>query len=84
MDFRKANLINAAASGSTIPCPQCKAANKADAQNCISCGASLKKDAPAFAAAPKAAEAVQAPVSVFAEGLPAWDINPPQVMVRRR
>ena len=43
--------------------------------------------APAFAtvaeeAAPVVEKYVE-PVSVFAEGLPSWDIVPPQVMVRR-
>lgn len=45
--------------------------------------------APAPAAVPSAAPTVRRelsaePSSVFAEGLPAWDIEPPQIVVRRR
>lgn len=41
---------------------------------------------PAFtpAAGPAPAPAAEEPVSVFAQGLPDWDIVPPHVMVRRR
>ena len=35
------------------------------------------------APAPKAA-VYEEPVSAFADGLPGWDLNPPQVVVRRR
>lgn len=89
----KANFINSVAAGTNIPCPKCGASNKADSKFCISCGAEIVvpkvEDAPAFApaqeapAAPvKAAKYVE-PQSAFAEGLPAWSIEPPQVMVRR-
>lgn len=44
--------------------------------------------APAAPAAPKApapkAVVYEEPVSAFADGLPSWDLNPPQVVVRRR
>ena len=48
--------------------------------------------APAFAPVAETAPATpdlsaasyEEPASVFADGLPAWDIVPPQVMVRRR
>ncbi len=41
--------------------------------------------APAFAPAPAAPVSTYVePASVFAEGLPEWSLEPPQVMVRRR
>lgn len=92
----KANFINSVAGGQVIPCPNCSTTNKPDSKRCISCGAKLSaptdvNGAPAFepvAENPpqttgKAAKYVE-PASVFAEGLPSWDIVPPQVMVRRR
>lgn len=86
----KANFINAVAAGETVPCPKCSASNKPDSKFCISCGADMSattNSAPAFAtvaeeAVPVAEKYVE-PVSVFAEGLPSWDVVPPQVMVRR-
>lgn len=89
----KANFINSVAAGTNIPCPKCGTSNKADSKFCISCGEELvvpKTDkAPAFtpaqetsAAPAKVAKYVE-PNSAFAEGLPAWNIEPPQVMVRR-
>lgn len=86
----RANFINSVAAGETIPCPTCNAANKPGAKFCLSCGTELKApaaSAPAFSSveeAPAAAEKYSEPVSAFAEGLPTWDIVPPQVMVRRR
>lgn len=90
----KANFINSVAAGEVVPCPNCGAANKPEDTNCVSCGTALA--APAFAPAETEAPAAEAfapvaeapaaaaePVSVFAEGLPAWDIVPPQVVVRR-
>ncbi len=89
----KANFINAVASGSVIPCPQCGAANQPDSEFCISCGAALlvpqeaQKDAPAFEPskeeAPGGAAPYVDPNSAFAEGLPDWSLEPPQVLVRR-
>lgn len=89
----KANFINSVAAGTDIPCPKCGTSNKADSKFCISCGAELivpkADDAPAFAPAQetpvapaKVAKYVE-PKSAFAEGLPEWSIEPPQVMVRR-
>lgn len=59
--------------------------------------APVQDDAPAFAAAEepafapaepvkqaKTAPQYEEPMSVFAQGLPEWSIEPPQVMVRRR
>lgn len=86
----KANFINSVAAGEAVPCPKCGASNKPDSKFCISCGADMSattSSAPAFApVAEKAASVVEKyvePVSVFADGLPSWDIVPPQVMVRR-
>ena len=91
----KANFINSIAAGQTIPCPRCGAANRPTDAHCIACGAELAapktttNNTPAFASvanAPvggKTARYVE-PVSVFADGLPEWDIVPPQVVVRRR
>lgn len=89
----KANFINSVAAGTNIPCPKCGAINKADSKFCISCGTELvvpkADDASAFApaqetpvASAKVAKYVE-PSSAFAEGLPEWSIEPPQVMVRR-
>lgn len=92
----KANFINSVAEGQAVPCPSCGTANRSDSKFCSSCGAEITamdaaNDAPAFAPAvgdPKqeAEEAVRRaePAPVFADGLPSWDIVPPQVMVRRR
>lgn len=90
----KANFINSVADGQ-IPCPTCNTLNQANSLYCASCGAELSAPAssnetPAFA--PVTEEPVQAvgqnvtyvePTTVFADGLPSWDIVPPQVMVRR-
>ena len=86
----KANFINSVAAGTNIPCPKCGARNKADSKFCISCGEEIvvpqANNAPAFAPAKETPAKVAkyvAPSSAFAEGLPAWSIEPPQVMVRR-
>lgn len=92
----KANFINSVASGTNVPCPKCGNNNKPDNKFCISCGAEItvpreaKNDAPAFAPATEPVEKEKAapvkyvePANVFAQGLPNWSIEPPQVMVRR-
>lgn len=89
----KANFINSVASGANVPCPKCGASNKAGSKFCISCGAEISalqaaaNNAPAFATAQEApaktAKYIE-PNNVFAQGLPNWSIEPPQVMVRRR
>jgi hypothetical protein len=87
----KANFINSVAAGQMVPCRNCGTANRPSDKRCVTCGAELDapapaKSAPAFASV-AAAPAAKAPVveqaPVFADGLPAWDILPPQVMVRR-
>lgn len=88
----KANFINSVASGASIPCPKCGTSNKPDAEFCISCGAEItvlketQNSTPAFEPVKEAsAKAVKyvAPSNAFAQGLPDWSIEPPQVMVRR-
>jgi uncharacterized Zn finger protein (UPF0148 family) len=90
----KADFINSVASGSNITCPECGANNKSGSRFCIVCGAKIainqesQNNAPAFeptkeAASAKAVEYVE-PNNAFAQGLPDWSIEPPQVMVRRR
>lgn len=90
----RANFINSIASGANVPCPKCGASNKTDSKLCISCGAELStpqtttENAPAFAPAKEAVAPAKTsryiePSNVFAQGLPAWNIEPPQVMVRR-
>lgn len=92
----RAKFINSVADGSNVPCPKCGASNKSDSRFCISCGAEITithdeaaNSAPAFAAAKETAAPVKIvkyveASSAFAEGLPSWSIEPPQVMVRRR
>lgn len=85
----KANFINSVANGEIVPCPVCGANNKPDSKFCFSCGTDMTASANgASAFAPVADDAASAgkyvePASVFADGLPSWDIVPPQVMVRR-
>lgn len=92
---RKASFINSVAAGQTVPCPRCGAANHHDAANCSVCGSQIalntsSSNAPAFTPvssnAPVGSKYVRydEPAAVFADGLPSWDIVPPQVMVRRR
>lgn len=90
----RANFINSVASGANVPCPKCGASNKADSKYCISCGVEITapqtaaNNTPAFEPAKEAVAAAKAaryvePDNVFAQGLPEWNIEPPQVMVRR-
>lgn len=85
----KASFINSVAGGQIVPCPKCGNANKPGSTFCASCGSEIvaakMKEGAAFA---PIAENLQQdskaePEVVFAKGLPAWDIVPPQVMVRR-
>ncbi len=88
----RANFINSVASGTNIPCPKCGKSNKSDSKFCISCGAEItvpqetQNSAHAFEPAKEApAKPVKyvEPKNVFAQGLPNWSIEPPQIMVRR-
>ena len=98
MDARsKAEFINSVAANNTLTCQRCGATNEPDSMFCISCGAALKQESPktepAFSqtkeekanAAPSSVPvAYDEPEAIFADGLPDWDILPPQVVVRRR
>jgi len=87
---RKASFINSIAAGQTVPCRACGAANRPSDLRCATCGAELAapaKSAPAFASVTNTDTKTVSqpePAPVFADGLPDWDILPPQVMVRRR
>lgn len=88
----RAKFINSVTSGTNISCPKCGTNNQSDSKFCVSCGAeiTISKEAqnstPTFAdakeTAVKGAKYVE-PNNVFAQGLPSWSIEPPQVMVRR-
>lgn len=92
----KAAFVNTASEEQSIICPKCGKKNRADRKSCFSCGAELSsaadtKSMPAFTSItddvqqnPDKTGKYIEPPSVFAEGLPSWDIVPPQVMVRRR
>ena len=80
----RANFINSVASGTNVPCPKCGTNNKPGAE--ITVPQEAQNNAPAFAPAQetpvKAVKYVE-PNNAFAQGLPNWSIEPPQVMVRR-
>lgn len=71
----------------TIPCPKCEAQNKQDDSFCKVCGTQLIKAADnaqkAEDMSANTALKYVEPSSAFAQGLPAWDLVPPQVIVRR-
>jgi len=91
----KANFINSIVGGQEIPCPECGTLNEADSKFCLSCGKELSAtketdNTPAFAPAEEPVEKAKPvtvkyvePSNVFAQGLPEWSIEPPQVVVRR-
>lgn len=90
----RANFINSVASGANVPCPECGTSNKTDSKFCISCGAEITASQtttnsdPTFVpaketVAPAKASRYVEPNNVFAKGLPAWNIEPPQLMIRR-
>ena len=92
----RAEFINSVAQGQVVPCPVCGAQINPQNRFCLSCGAKMAAEpinkTPAFAPAPvdvgqpPVSEQVQAQEekSLFAEGLPSWDVVPPETMVRRR
>lgn len=93
----KAEFINSVASNNTITCQRCGATNEPDSMFCMSCGAALKQESPKTEAAFSQSKEEKAntvpslvpvvydePKSIFADGLPDWDILTPQVVVRRR
>lgn len=90
----KAEFINSVASGDTVVCPKCSAANKPEYKFCIICGAEMtpvsggSEKKPAFKqsvdTSSQEKSKYEEPETVFAKGLPDWSIEPPLVMVRRR
>lgn len=85
----RANFINSVASGQKIPCSKCDALNEADSKFCEACGAPLEaknenKDAAFAPLTEVATETYINDKDVFADGLPEWNIEPPQVLVRRK
>lgn len=100
MDVRsKADYINMAASESVKICQACQSVNDADANFCVTCGEDLPSvdskneignGEMAFSTVDETAateerfQHYQEPESVFAEGLPEWTLEPPQMIVRRR
>ena len=86
------NFINAVVGEGKIPCPVCGALNVSDAQACSVCGAALSPPAAPGSTAAQSSPATMAPqsapdeepTSVFALGLPSWDLTPPQVPLRRK
>ncbi|MBQ3055588.1 MAG: hypothetical protein IJC88_05735 [Oscillospiraceae bacterium] len=96
----KTEVINSVASSEIIPCPRCGTSNIPENQFCISCGSALpastapkedapESEAPAFAPleeseTPEPEKEYVEPNNIFAQGLPDWSIEPPQVLVRRR
>ena len=86
----KANFINSVGAGAEISCPKCAASNTAGSTVCAACGAALvaaedNKSAAAFEQTKPSvkASAYKEPSTAFAQGLPAWSLEPPMVMVRR-
>lgn len=91
----KANFINSIASGEKTPCPNCGALNEAKSDFCSSCGKrfddkglgsssdSATKSSAAFKKVSVDIVDTDSEDSVFAKGLPSWDVVPPQIMVRR-
>lgn len=73
-----------------IVCPSCNTLNESDSSFCIACGTKLKnivkkpEKKMAFNFVAPVVEEAEEPISVFAQGLPAWDIVPPQIMVRKK
>lgn len=89
----RADFINSIVYGQETVCPTCGTKNNADSRFCVSCGTEIEKavsnnNIPAFAPTSNSEDAKKIvkyvePSKVFAEGLPDWDIVPPQVVVRR-
>lgn len=91
---RKAAFINSIASYDTVPCPKCGKDNKSSRKLCFSCGADLSlppESATNDSEVEQTKKSVDAsrpvkyiePSNAFAQGLPEWSIEPPEVLVRR-
>ncbi len=96
---KRAAFINAVAEKKSIPCPSCNSANEPESRFCCVCGAQLpapSSSADSSLSLSKTNEAAfgsinsslqvseQTPKGIFAEGMPEWNLEPPQVVVRRR
>ncbi len=93
----KASFINSVATSvatnQEVVCTACGTPNKSDSKFCISCGKELSDvgsndNSAAFSSVESNEESKTPvkyvePVNVFAEGLPEWSVEPPQVVVRR-
>lgn len=93
----KADFINSVAGRQKILCPNCNALNDSDSMFCFSCGTKLEiaekanlntneavQNGPAFQMAVSVPVEEQEDDNAFAQGLPDWDMVPPQVVVRRK
>lgn len=92
----KAQFINSVAAGKNVVCPKCGTVNLLENKFCIACGAeiavSFNRTSKASAVpvvsvkenkAPMDVAHYEEPNSVFAQGLPEWSVEPPQIRVRR-
>lgn len=81
----KANFINSVTDGQKIPCPVCNTLNETDATFCASCGNKFSlSTSKQIEGISTISEEKPESISVFAQGLPSWDIVPPQIMIRRK
>ena len=88
----RAEFINSVAAGEKIICSHCNTYNPSDNKTCFSCGQELNTQSntnneskqPETPNIPEKSIKYIEPEHVFAQGLPEWSIEPPQVMVRRR
>lgn len=81
-------------SGSIVLCSACGAKNKCDDKNCYACGAKLdvhndkNMETLAFQPVKESNDTnIQhstTSTNAFAQGLPSWTVEPPQIMIRRR
>lgn len=90
------DFINSVDGNRNVACPNCNALNKVGSKFCASCGTPLEKkeeknDIP-FSPVKKAEKVKKVDFiyeykeskSILAKGLPSWNIEPPQVIVRRK
>lgn len=89
-----AKFVNSAANGSIMSCPVCGAGNDAGCNYCHSCGNKLTFSQNSISSnSPQKEEVKFMDQSennteknkdlAFAQGLPEWSLEPPQMMVRR-
>ena len=96
----KIDFINSVANGKKTSCPNCNSVIEQGTEFCTVCGAKLefksssessrnlslsKDNGTGFDVInPSKQTSIEAPKGIFAEGLPEWNLEPPQVVVRRR